>query len=109
MAILYITELETLGTPSEGGNCQVAHYPPVAEQTIAIGASSVASAAFNAATRFIRVETDAICAFDIRPAPTAVVSTTTAAVAPGTGRLNVGDREYFGVTPGHKIAVIATT
>ena len=111
MAVLYITELDTLGTPTEGGSAPIAHLPPIAEQTLAIAGSSGQSSAFNTATRFILVETDAVCAIAVGPNPTAQTSsgTATGASAIGTARLAAGDREYFAVTGGHKIAVISTT
>lgn len=112
MAVLYITELETLGNPSEGGNAQIAHMPPVAEQTLGISGSSAASSAFNTATRFIRLETDTNCSICIGPcSPVAqsVSSTQTGAGALGTARLSAGVPEYFGVTPGMKVAAITTT
>ena len=74
--------------------------PAVAEQVVAIGAGSVQSAAFNAATRFIRVHTDAICSFKFGAAPTATAD---------TPRLAANSTEFFGVLPGHKIAIITNT
>lgn len=111
MAVLYITELDTLGTPTEGGNAQIAHMPPITEQTLGITGSSAASTAFNAATRFIRLETDVICAIAFGAAPTAQTAsgTATGASALGTTRLAAGDREYFAVIPGQKVAVITTS
>lgn len=110
MALLYIAEFDTLATPSEGGNAQIARLTPIAEQTIAISGTSTQSAAFNKATRFIRVETDSICAIAGGANPTAVTESTTNATATGGGiRLAANDKEYFGVTPGQKLAVISTT
>lgn len=110
MAVLYIKEYESLGTPGEGGNAQIAKEPPVAEQTVAIGGASVQSAAFNARTRFIRLECDVICAVAIGPNPIATTQTTTNTnAAGGGGRMAANDKEYLGVSPGHKAAVISTT
>lgn len=111
MAVLYITELESLGTPSEGGHLPVAHMPPVAEQTLGISGSSAASSAFNAATRFVRLETDTNCSIAFGAAPTAqsVSTTQTGSGASGTARLAAGIPEYFAVTPGMKVAAITTT
>lgn len=110
MAVLYIAELDTLATPSEGGNAQIARLPPIAEQTIAISTSGAQSAAFNKATRFLRVETDSVCAIAVGPNPTAVQESGTVASATGGGiRLAANDKEYFGVTAGHKISVISTS
>lgn len=111
MAMLYITELDTLGTPSEGGHCPVARMAPIAEQTLAMTGSSAQSAAFNTATRFIRVETDTTCslAFGANPTAQSVSTTQTGAGAVGTARLAVNNTEYFAVTPGQKLAAITTT
>ena len=99
MAVLYISEFSSLPQIS-GGQPQCAPYPPVARQTVAIGVSSVSSSAFNAQTKFIRVHTDAICSVDIGAGPVATAT---------TDRLGAGQTEYFGVTGGHKIAVITNT
>lgn len=98
MAVLYVGEYTALATRvSEAPFVQA---PPVAEQTVAIGAGSVQSSAFNAATRIIRVHTDAICSILIGANPTATAT---------KGRMAAGSTEYFGVTPGDKIAVITNT
>jgi hypothetical protein len=99
MATVYIAEFTN---PSVyNGNLQgVAYMPPVAEQTVAIGGSSVQSSAFNAKTRLVRVHTDAICSVAFGSNPTA-----TAAKA----RLAAGQTEYFEVSPGDKVAVITNT
>jgi hypothetical protein len=72
--------------------------PPLASQKIAITASSVQSAAFNASTTIIRVHCDAVCSVQIGGTnPTATTS---------SARLAAGQTEYFMVTPGDKLAVI---
>lgn len=111
MAVLYITELESLGAPSEGGHLPVAHFPPVAEQTLSISGSSAQATAFAKATRFVRLETDTNCSFGINTNPTAqaVSSTQTGTGAANTARLAAGIPEYFAVTPGHILAAITTT
>jgi hypothetical protein len=112
MAMLYITELESLATPEVGGNAQIAQMPPVAEQTLAIGASSVASSPFNKRTKYVRLETDSICAIAFGPAtpgPTAAVASGTSATATGTARMAANTVEYFGVVAGYEVAVIATS
>lgn len=104
MAKLFIAEFsknahmwaggETISAPQADDN------PAYVEQTIAIGGASVPSAAFGGATRMIRVHTDAICSIQIAAAPVATSDTM---------RLAAGQTEYFGVKPGHKIAVIVNT
>lgn len=96
MAVLFITEFTNLF--QAGGQAgQMAQGSPVASQTVAIGAGSVQSAAFNAATNFIRVHTDVICSIAIGANPTASAVLT---------RLAANQTEYFGVAAGQKLAVI---
>lgn len=99
MAVLYIAEFEKVATV-QGVPTSIALQPPVAEQTVAIGVGSAASSAFNAATKFIRVHTDAICSIKVSTAPTATAL---------LSRMAAGQTEYFGVSPGTKIAVIVNT
>lgn len=104
MAKLYITEFARQGRDAAGYLQQngAAEQPPVAEQTLAIGSSSAASSAFNAATSFVRVHTDAICSVEFGTAPTATASTM---------RLAANQTEYFAVPKGqsYKVAVITNT
>ncbi|MBP8292862.1 MAG: hypothetical protein KAX65_08815 [Caldilineaceae bacterium] len=100
MANLHITEFSTQARDTAFGSALVpaAQMPPVAEQTLAIGATSAACTnAFNAATRFICLTAKADCHIQIGAAPVA-----TASMRP----LTAGNDYYFGVTPGHKVAVI---
>ena len=76
---------------------QLAQMPPVAEQTVAIGGSSAASSALNAATRFVPDAQGRLPHPDRRHAH--------GHHQPGMP-LTSGQAYYFGVTPGHKIAVI---
>lgn len=98
MATLWITEFDRKPLPTDGDAIsQIARLPAVAEQTVSIGASSAQSAALNNDTRFVRLYADAACHVLVGSNPTA-----TAAKMP----LAAGAAEYFGVTPGQKIAVI---
>ena len=98
MANLHITEFDRLAVSANGGPVvQIASMPPLAEQVVAIGASSAASSAFNASTRFVCLTPKADCHIQIGAAPTATTS-----LLP----LTSGQAYYFGVTPGHKVAVI---
>ncbi|HWU70677.1 MAG TPA: hypothetical protein VN017_04915, partial [Pseudoxanthomonas sp.] len=74
----------------------------VAEQTVAIGASSAVSSAFNASTAIVRLHTDAICSVEFGAAPTAAATNM---------RLAAGQTEYFAVVPGSgfKVAVITNS
>lgn len=99
MAVVFISEFTDsklyAGTP-----LPVSPAPPVAEQTVSITVGSVQSSAFGATTKVIRVHTDAICSIAIGANPTATAT---------TARLAANSTEYFGVLPGHKIAVITNT
>lgn len=99
MAVLYIAEFAgTYADHGRGGSAAFA--PPVTEQTVAIGAGSVASAAFNTGTSLIRVHSDVICSIKIGAAPTASAT---------TSRMAAGQTEYYAVRPGDKIAVITNS
>jgi hypothetical protein len=103
MAVFYITEYAELAIGPAGRVGQMPMDPPVAEQTIAIGGASVASSAFNAKTRFIRLHTDAICSFEIGAAtPTATAT---------KARMAANQTEYHDVSrlPGGMVAVITNT
>lgn len=98
MAVCYIAEFADL---AHLDGCPVAMMPPLAEQTVAIGAEADSSA-FNASTRYIRVQNDAICSIAIGLAPTASTSTL---------RLPAESIEYFAVPrgAGYKISVVTNT
>lgn len=101
MATLYITEFAELVGGDNNGKLPLVKLPPVAEQTVTIG-SETDSAAFNAATKFIRVHCDAICS--IKVAATGNPAATTASM-----RLPADHTEYFAVDPAGKISVISNT
>jgi len=103
MAWLNVTEFQTPFTTRSAGMPMV-RGPKVAQNNVAIGATTAQSAAFAATTGVIRVETDAICCIEIAANPTAIVLGATM-----TMRMVAGQTEYFYVTPAHKIAVIAST
>lgn len=97
MATLYIAEFSEV---AHLNNCPIAMMPPLAEQTVLIGGSSTPSAAFGTTTRYVRIETDAICsiAFGVTPTASAVKA-----------RMAADQTEYFAVQPGHKVAVITNS
>lgn len=106
MAKLYITEFKAMAPTSRGWGAQQfmpwGAQPPAAEQTVAIGASSAASSAFNAATSYVRLHTDAVCSIEFGSDPVATASTM---------RLSADQTEYFAVPVGasFKVAVISNT
>jgi hypothetical protein len=104
VAKLYITEFQNMAAVGSRF-VNVPAMPPVAEQTVAIGAGSVQSNPFNAATAIIRVEADSVCSIEIGPTasggPVATANTMRIpASAPG---------EYFAVQPGQVLAVITNS
>jgi hypothetical protein len=104
MAVVYITEYANIAVGPGGRLSQIPEEPPLAEQTVVIGAGSLQSSAFNSKTRVIRVASDAICAVLVGTNPTAVNGT--------SGRMAAGQTEYRGIpaTGGpYKIAVITTS
>jgi hypothetical protein len=99
MAKVYVTE-HVRPTMYAGNLLPVAAMPPLATQNVAIGAGSVQSSAFNAATKMVAVHADAICSVEFGANPTATAN---------SRRLAANSTEYFEVFPGHKIAVITNT
>ena len=96
MAVLYITEYDRVAVAAGAGMAMGAE-PAKASQTVAIGGSTTPSAAFGAATAYIRVHSDVICSIAIGTAPIATAT---------TARLAANQTEYFAVRSGDKIAVI---
>jgi hypothetical protein len=75
MATLYITEFTNEGFDNRGDLLQDAPLiPPVAEQTVAIGAGSVQSAAFNTATSIVQLCADSVCSVEFGLNPTAAAT-----------------------------------
>lgn len=101
MASLYITEFRPLA-PGTGVPVQIAEFPALATQKIAIGAEGD-SAVFNVATRIIRLHADAICSITITAVGVEATATTSMT------RLAADQTEYFGVQPGAELSVIANT
>lgn len=101
MATLYITEYAELPIGPAGRVGQMPMEPPVAEQAIPF-TTAVASAAFNAKTRFVRLHTDAICSVVFGVTPVATVA---------NGRMAAGQTEYRAVPPGagYKVSVVTNT
>lgn len=96
-ATLYIDEFTS--APPTSVYYQAARFPDVAEQHIAIGASSTQSAAFSSVTGLIRVSVDAVC-------HVVIGGTNPTATATSATRMPAGSTEYFVVLPGDKLAVI---
>jgi hypothetical protein len=100
MARLSIREYEHISAVTRG-IVPVGEEPAVASQTLTISGSSIASAAFNIRTRFVRIHTDMDCSLEWSVGPTAVA---------GACDMVAGQTEYFGVVnaTNMKVAVIGT-
>jgi len=103
MATLYITEVEKVAfTLVDGQPVAAPQLPGVAEQAVAIAAGSTPSAPFNARTRYVLINADAVCslawAANDGSVPTANV---------GAQRMGQNETRFIGVTPGGRLAVIA--
>jgi hypothetical protein len=97
MAALYITEYQEV--MKLNGVVQVPVEPAIAEQKVTF-TTTTQSAAFNAATRFVRIHTDAICSIKFGLSPVAVVT---------EKRMAADSTEYFAVSTGHKVAAVTNT
>ena len=98
MPTLIITEFSDLQATRFVAAMNAAVLPALGRQAVAIGATSVASASVGATTVLVRLQADANCSFIAGATP---VATST------SDPLTAGAAEYFQVTPGLKIAVIA--
>jgi hypothetical protein len=106
MSTLYVAEFASLNNDATAGSGFLAgKMPPLAEQALAIGGTSTPSAPFSQGTRLIRISSDAICSITVGKSD----GTTPLAT---TGNLRMAANappEYFAVTPGARLAVIANT
>jgi hypothetical protein len=104
MAVLYITEVDTLGIDANGKEAMAPVYPTlVPPYSMAITAGSTQSQVFSNQTRMLELHCDVICSFAIGTNPTAVVT---------AGRLGSGERIFYSLRPGVtslRIAVISNT
>jgi hypothetical protein len=97
VAKLYISEFTKVGGDA-GSLVPVAMLPSMGNQVVAIGGASAQSAALRADTQYVRVIADVPASVLIGTNPTATVN------SPLIGPYAA---EYFAVTGGQKIAVIA--
>jgi hypothetical protein len=100
MSTLYVTELSSLGVDASGQNIIAPVMPPAAEQTVSIGGSTAASAAFGGTTRFLQIHTDAICSIAFGTSP---IATT------GNQRMAANETRFYTVAPAMKVAVITNS
>lgn len=102
MATLYVTEFGLQGRDNNNNLVPIAMMPALAAQTVAVGAASAASAAFQANTGMVRLISDVTCSVAFAASPTATTSNM---------RLAADSPEYFSVPVGSslKVAVIQNT
>lgn len=98
MTIACVSEyvnVKLIQTPG-GGMAQCPEGPPLAVQYVDYTAGAAATTnAFNAKTKFIRVQVDSICARRFGTAPTAVTT---------DERMTADQTEYLGLPPDHGTA-----
>lgn len=102
MAKLYVTEYSDEGQSVRGAVSIVSVGSYTDQTPVAIGGGSLQSAAFQATTIIVRIETDAICSIAFGTNPTATTN---------NKRMAADGVEYFYVPPGqsYKVAVISNT
>ncbi len=114
MATLVIVEFaSSVIFPTAG--VAVVMAPPIATQTVVLGAASLMCAPFNQATNIVRLQTDTNCAIQFTPLGTTIAT----AVSTGSMPLSAFAPEYFGlpslayslgtaVAPGFALAACTT-
>jgi len=99
MATLYVTEFADTYQDVNSHSFAMAKQPPVAKQTVAIGAGSTQSSAVANNTTYVRLFTDTACGIEFGTNPTAGAS---------SSRMAANSTEYFAVplAQAYKVAVI---
>jgi hypothetical protein len=95
-----ITEYQNLAYDGLGNRVAAGVEPSRAVQQIVASGASAQSVALQDVTKFVRVHTDVAIRIAFGANPTAATT---------SQRMAANSTEYFGVTPGIKIAVITTT
>jgi len=90
VATVYISEYARMGAVPNTA-AQMPQEPPVATQTVAIGATSTRSAYFDPNTRFVRIHVDAVCSIAFGQNPVADAT---------AGRFAANQTEFRGVPQG---------
>jgi hypothetical protein len=95
-----VTEYQNLGMDANGARVAVGMEPARAVQQITEGGASVSCGAdFQDSTRFVRIHTPVAIRIAFGKTPTAAAT---------SQRMAAGSTEFFGVTPGLRVAVITT-
>jgi len=98
MPKMYISEFDNLANfPRSGLVTPAAQTPAIVQQMVDYSTSSLQSAVFNEKTRFVRVHVDGVAHVIFGDNPTATTNSM---------RMAADQTEYFGVTPGQRLAVI---
>jgi hypothetical protein len=92
-----VVEYCSLASDGPGQKIAAGMEPARAIQQIPVGIASAQSAAFDSATRFVRVHTDTTIRIVFGSDPVASAS---------SARMVANSTEFFGVIPGMKLAVI---
>lgn len=100
MALVDITEYRALAADGLGRFMPAGQEPALANQQVSNAGASTQSAAFNASAFFVSLHTDAACRIAFGTNPTATSA---------SRRLAANTTEFFGVSPGMKVAVIASS
>lgn len=107
MSTLYIEEYAIIGTiPTNAQTLgpvqvQAASQPRLAAQNISFTGTAGTSAAFNSATRLVRIHTDGICSYRFSAAGTAAATT--------DSRMAADTTEYWVVPGGYFVSAITNT
>lgn len=97
---LYLTEYRKVASGDHGHAIQAGEEPPLAEDKLDIGPTSVKSNQFHKETRLIMVHTDSICHVAIGQEPTASTE---------NRRLPADTTIFYGLKELSKLAVIEGT
>lgn len=101
MAILSISEYDFLARDENYGTAaSFCDDPELVYQELAVGASSVQSAAFSGASSILRLQSDVPLRYIVALNPTAAVGT--------SKRLPANVVEWIGIEPGYKLACITS-
>lgn len=98
MADLKITIYNMLAHDSSTRSMGAPQTPPLAEWSLEVGYDSIQSKPFPQNACFICIKSETRCALAFGENPVA---------DPELHTVDAGERLYYGVSPGHKLAVIA--
>jgi hypothetical protein len=106
MAFLNVTEYAEIAVGPAGRVGQMPMSPKIASYGIGNAGASTQGQVFNAKTKFVRLEADTVCCYEIDVNPTAVT------IGAGmSSRLAAGQAEYLAVPQGagFRVAVVLST